>query len=285
MTGSAARSGEAAAGAADTIAAGGAADGAVPPVAGRATGAVVLPQPWADDPFLQDERRWWSAEHVETAGDAMLLVRRAVERPERTNLVALGPAERLAGLLRGHDVSTHLFAWVDTAALGLLRPDEIARWGLTANRTGWEWLVSSTAPPEVAAEADVRELDPLGDADAIRACLAEANPTTDADPGRPGERWWGLARDSGLAGVIGAGPRAGRPGGRGSFHLHGLGVRPAERSRGLGAALTAAAVRSLLGDGADWVSLGMWDDNHGARRIYHRLGLRTVHRLKTLRRV
>jgi predicted GNAT family acetyltransferase len=28
----------------------------------------------------------------------------------------------------------------------------------------------------------------------------------------------------------------------------------------------------------------MWDDNDGARRIYHRLGLRTRHRLTTLRR-
>ncbi len=42
-------------------------------------------------------------------------------------------------------------------------------------------------------------------------------------------------------------------------------------------------MRALLADGADWVSLGMWDDNHGARRIYHRLGLRTAHRLTTLR--
>jgi ribosomal protein S18 acetylase RimI-like enzyme len=81
-----------------------------------------------------------------------------------------------------------------------------------------------------------------------------------------------------------ASPRAGRPGGRGSAHLHGLGVRPGERGRGLGAALTAAAVRRLLADGGDWVSLGMWDDNDGARRIYQRLGLRTVHRLTTLRR-
>jgi predicted GNAT family acetyltransferase len=28
----------------------------------------------------------------------------------------------------------------------------------------------------------------------------------------------------------------------------------------------------------------MWDDNDGARRIYHRLGFRTVHRITTLHR-
>jgi ribosomal protein S18 acetylase RimI-like enzyme len=202
-------------------------------------------------------------------------------------LLAVGPAEPVADLLRAHDDATHRFAWIDTAALDLLRPADVARFGLVPARTGWEWMVTGTAPEDVAAEAHVHELDPVADADAIRSCLADANPSTDADPEGEGERWWG-ARASGeparLGGVIGASPRAGRRGGRGSAHLHGLGVRPGERGRGLGAALTAAAVRGLLADGADWVSLGMWDDNDGARRIYHRLGLRTVHRLTTLRR-
>jgi predicted GNAT family acetyltransferase len=62
-------------------------------------------------------------------------------------------------------------------------------------------------------------------------------------------------------------------------------VRPGARGQGLGAALTAGASRALLAEGAEWVSLGMWDDNDGARRIYHRLGFRTVHRLTTLHRV
>lgn len=249
------------------------------------TGAAALPARWADDPFLLDERTGWTPVLVETAGDAMLLVRRRVDHPDQTSLVALGDAGPVAALLRAHDASAHRFAWVDTAALTRLRPDEVARWGLTPNRTGWEWLVTSTPPPQVAAECAVRELHPRRDLDAIRSCLAEANPTTDADPTQPGQRWWGLTGDGALLGVVGAAPRAGRPGGAGSFHLQGLGVLPAERSRGLGAALTAAATRTLLSTGASWVSLGMWDDNHGARRIYQRLGLRTVHRLTTLRRV
>ncbi|WP_217617137.1 GNAT family N-acetyltransferase [Cellulomonas sp. GbtcB1] len=254
-------------------------------------GAPALPERWARDPFLLDERRGWDPAEVHADGDAMLLVRRAVadpgepgHRPGATMLLAVGPAEPVAALLRAHARPGHRFAWVDTEAFGLLRAAEVAALGLTPNRTGWEWLVTEEAPAPVAAESRLRELDPRADAAAIRACLADANPTTDADPTGPGERWWGAFDASGrLGGVIGAGPRAGRHGGRGSAHLHGLGVRPGERGQGLGAALTAGAVRALLADGADWVSLGMWDDNHGARRIYHRLGLRTVHRLTTLR--
>jgi len=246
--------------------------------------AVTLPARWADDPFLLDERLWWRPAEVRTDGDAMLLVQRATSGTDATMLLAVGPAEQVAGLVRAHARPGHRFAWVDTDALGLLRADEVAGLGLRPNRTGWEWLATRTAPAPVAAEARVRELDPRADADAIRACLADANPTTDADPSGDGERWWGAVDPAGrLGGVIGAGPRPGRHGGHGSAHLHGLGVRPGERGQGLGAALTAAAVRALLADGADWVSLGMWDDNHGARRIYHRLGLRTIHRLTTLR--
>jgi ribosomal protein S18 acetylase RimI-like enzyme len=249
--------------------------------------AAALPAPWADDPFLLEQRRRWRPERVRVVGDALLVVQRDAGAPGATMLVALGPAEPVAALVREHADDTHRFAWVDTAALGLLRPAEVRRLGLTPSRTGWEWIATSEPPPSVAAEAWVTELDPVGDAEAIRACLAEANPTTDADPTAAGERWWGCAAPGGagrLGGVVGASPRTGRTEGRPAAHLHGLGVRPGERGRGLGAALTAAAVRALLADGADWVSLGMWDDNDGARRIYHRLGLRTLHRLTTLRR-
>jgi ribosomal protein S18 acetylase RimI-like enzyme len=249
--------------------------------------ASALPSAWADDPFLLEQRRWWRPEQVRVSGDALLVVQRDAGTPGATMLAALGPAEPVAALVREHDDATHRFAWVDTAGLGLLRPAEVRRLGLTPSRTGWEWMVTSAPPPSVAGEAWVTELDPVGDAEAIRACLAEANPTTDADPAAAGERWWGCVGPGGtgrLGGVVGASPRTGRREGRAAAHLHGLGVLPGERGRGLGAALTAAAVRALLADGADWVSLGMWDDNDSARRIYHRLGLRTLHRLTTLRR-
>ena len=259
-----------------------------------------LPARWADDPFLLDERTWWRPAEVRTAGDAMLLVQRAVQPTSggrddggpATMLLASGEPRAAAVLVAEHawrasaaGSPAHRFAWVETAAMPHLTPDDLGRLGLRPARTGWEWMVAGAAPAPVDAERVVRELDPAAEGDAIRACLAAANPTTDADPVGAGERWWGVEDGrGGLGGVIGAGPRAGRPGGRGSAHLHGLGVLPAERGRGLGAGLTAAATRGLLRDGLDWVSLGMWDDNDGARRIYHRLGFATVHRLTTLRR-
>jgi ribosomal protein S18 acetylase RimI-like enzyme len=174
-------------------------------------------------------------------------------------------------------------AWIATDALPALR-DRLAALGLRPNRTGWEWMVLRDAPTEVAAERRLRALTPA-DRDAAAACLAVANPTTEAVPVADGERWWGVDGDDGaLLGVIGAEPRAGSVGGTGSWHLHGLGVRPGARGQGLGAALTAGAARALRDAGADWVTLGMWDDNDGARRIYQRLGFRTVHRLVTLHR-
>lgn len=64
-----------------------------------------------------------------------------------------------------------------------------------------------------------------------------------------------------------------------SWHLHGLAVLPQTRRRGLGAALTAAATAAGLDAGADWVSLGMYADNAGARRLYERLGFVTQARM------
>ncbi|WP_372595419.1 GNAT family N-acetyltransferase, partial [Actinotalea sp.] len=67
--------------------------------------------------------------------------------------------------------------------------------------------------------------------------------------------------------------RAGEPGaGDLSWHLHGLGVLPSARGRGLGEALTAAATAAGLDAGCDWLSLGMYASNSVARRLYERLG-------------
>lgn len=49
-------------------------------------------------------------------------------------------------------------------------------------------------------------------------------------------------------------------------------VRPAERDRGVGAALMDAAERHLAADGASRVSLSVLADNDAARRLYERRG-------------
>ncbi|WP_169165383.1 GNAT family N-acetyltransferase [Cellulomonas taurus] len=266
---------------------------------------------WARDELVLDMDNWWAA--VETTvgqnaacllyaarsaspapADAPAVAERgsagevstdpAAEPPTRVLLAVGDPVgvtalvDQRLGTLAGQLSA----AWIATDALPALR-DRLTALGLRPNRTGWEWMVIRDQPTPVAAESRVRPLT-SADRDAAIACLAVANPTTEAAPLAAGERWWGAAAaDGGLLGVIGAESRPGDREGAGSWHLHGLGVRPEARRQGLGGALTAGAARALLDDGADWVSLGMWDDNHGARRIYHRLGFRTTHRLITLR--
>lgn len=151
--------------------------------------------------------------------------------------------------------------------------------------TAWDWwAIDPTGAP--APSSAVERLDPAADEAAIRDCLAEANPSTQADPASPGEAGWFGVREGGrLLGVIGASTRVGRPAGADlSWHLHGLGVRPAARRRGLGAALTATAAAAGVEAGADWVSLGMYASNDAARRVYDRLGFVVDARFSSYRR-
>lgn len=274
-----------------------------------------VPARWARDELVLDMSNWWTAVDTTVGQDAVCLLYaarsadpapadasaatdpaaggstadpvptdQAAESPARV-LLALGDPAAVPGLvdrvldgLRG-SLSA---AWIATDALPALRA-RLTAFGLRPNRTGWEWMVIRDQPTSVSAESRLRLLG-ADDREAATACLAVANPTTEATALAEGERWWGVeASDGTLLGVIGAESRPGDRGGAGSWHLHGLGVRPEARGQGLGGALTAGAARALLADGSDWVSLGMWDDNHGARRIYHRLGFRTTHRLITLR--
>lgn len=247
-----------------------------------------LPDRWAADELIQDERdRWRAVGHLGDDTAACVLFDpvpdAAGAAPDGRMLLALGETEPLIPLIERAADHSLVSAWIATEALPHVR-DLLAGLGLRPNRTGWEWMVIREAPTDVAAESHLRRLVPA-DRDAALTCLAVSNPSTEAVPVADGECWWGVDDGHGeLLGVIGAEPRPGAVDGRGSWHLHGLGVRPEARGQGLGGALTAGAARALLAEGADWVSLGMWDDNHGARRIYHRLGFRTVQRLVTLHR-
>ena len=151
--------------------------------------------------------------------------------------------------------------------------------------SAWDWLVTAVRPTDV--DPAVVRLDPAAEREAILDCLRESNPDTSADPGHPGEAaWFGVRGDGALLGVIGAGELRGAPeGGDRSWHLHGLGVRPAARGRGLGGALTAAATAAGLDAGADWVSLGMYASNTVARRVYERLGFTVEGRFTSYRAV
>jgi len=206
----------------------------------------------------------------------------AVERPGRVTLIGRGVSHE--AVAHAADLVRDQTARAGTAPVGwmsLPRGAEVPSTLLDATGlvpfSTWDAMTTDAVPPEVPGEDDVVPLDPRADGQAILACLAVANPGSTARPRADAEAgWWGVRGRAGLLGVIGATARAGRPGGSDlSWHLHGLGVRPSARRQGWGAALTVAAVRAGLTDGADWVSLGHYADNDDARRVYRRLGFTT----------
>ncbi|WP_199424079.1 GNAT family N-acetyltransferase [Actinotalea solisilvae] len=240
--------------------------------------------------LLGDRVRWSRVEVASTEGLAPAILV-AVLREARTTLLGRGDPdaalhlvrERLEGRERDGRPTTAGWMSLPRGASTVGGGDDVpgpvdallGRLGLERFST-WDWMVTADEPPAVEAEDAVVRLDPVVDADAIRACLAEANPGTTADPTGPQEAAWCGVRDGDvLVGVMGASLRGGSDEGGLSWHLHGLGVRPRARGRDLGAALTAAVTRAGLSAGAEWVSLGLYADNERARGIYRRLGYAT----------
>lgn len=252
---------------------------------------------WSDDALVREELLRHALRGATGDADGVLL---ALDShgdhysPPGVRLVGLGDPVRVAELVREYDGAPVRSASLPRSIGAQLGPAALDALGLEALST-WDWLMiraaptgRPAAPDAVGPSATVERLDPVGDADAIRDVLHEANPRTDADPGEQGTAgWWGVRGAGGLVGVIGAvrlGHGRSPHGTAVPWHLHGLGVRPQARGRGAGAALTAAAVRDALGSNASWASLGMYADNDGARRIYHRLGFTTGHRFESYRR-
>ena len=233
-----------------------------------------LPARWRTDRMLCAEREHWDGVRWTGDDDALLLVVSSHRRPG-VSLLGRGDGA-LVDRLVAELVATRL---TDARWMSLPRTARPSRavldaLGLVPFST-WDWLSADAAPPVLDGEARVRRLEPVRESDAIRACLAAANPQTSADPTAPGEvGWWGVDGRTELAGVVGVSVRAGISEGV-SWHLHGLAVRDEYRGAGLGTALTAACTRAGLTRGAEWVSLGMYASNDPARRIYHRLGYRT----------
>ena len=218
---------------------------------------------------LSDRERWAPARVVAADDHAAVLVRDVGEGPA---VWAFGDTGSLGVLLAPALVAHASGArWV-TAPRDVPVPPEVLAAAGVVPRTAWDRLTTATAPSRVAGEDAVRALDPVRDGAAIGACLDAANPTTQARPGADDDAaWWGVGTDDDLLGVIGVAWRGGVDRAR-SVHLHGLGVVPAARGRGLGTALTAVATRTALAAGAPWVSLGMYADNVAARRVYASLG-------------
>jgi len=218
---------------------------------------------------LQD--LWADASVPARSADAVVLVRQGPAGPVMWAAGDPRDLERLVpGALVDHGPGLR---WLTVPRAVRLPQDALSAAGVVPS-TSWDRFSTDVAPPPHPGADAVEELDVATELPAMVACLDAANPATHARPGAPDDVvWWGLRDgDAGLLGVIGVArrPGAGRP----SMHLHGLGVVPAARGRGLGTALAATAARRALEAGAPWVSLHMYTDNAPARRVYLGLGFR-----------
>lgn len=140
----------------------------------------------------------------------------------------------------------------------------------------WDWFWTDAPPPPVPGEDDVRPLHDVDDE--VRALLAAASPRHSAVPGARGiERWVGVRDGDGRLVAVAANEpmRPDVP------HLASIATHPRVRGTGLGAAATAALTRALLAEGNPVVTLGMYADNHVARRMYLRLGYRCAHQFSS----
>ncbi|WP_136520052.1 GNAT family N-acetyltransferase [Cellulomonas telluris] len=233
-----------------------------------------LPQAFRARRWLLADRDRWRDARVLGDDRAVVLVRSA---DIGDVVLGVGDADAVAALVRdlageraaagGPDL-----AWMTLPRATVLDAVTLGALGVAPYST-WDRMSTDVPPPPVPGEDRVERLDASA-ADEVVACLARANPGSHARPGGPDDAgWWGVHADGRLVGVIGAADRLGALDGRRSWHLHGLGVVPDARGQGLGAALTAVALRAGRAAGLAWVSLGLYADNAVARRLYLRLGM------------
>lgn len=239
-----------------------------------------FPAPLGDHLLLVAERDQWADARIVSEPSALLVVR---EEATRDVALAVGEPDGVARLLAAESASRGgrgAPLWLSASSDWSPDSDVLAGLNVVAG-FGWEWFAvgSPTAlvPPQASRfEGTLEVLDLAREAAEVCEVLRVANPRSSANP--DGEReieWWGARADGELLGVIGAAREQGRQasGDSGfSWHLHGLGVVPTARGRGLGTALTAAITSSGFDAGADFVSLGIYSDNGRARVIYQALG-------------
>lgn len=234
-----------------------------------------LPEGFRTRRWLLAERDRWHDAHVRGDDRAVVLLRAA--RDVGDVVLGVGDGGAVAALLaelaaRRRAAGAPALGWLTVPRAAPVDAVTLDALGVAPFST-WDRMSTHEAPPAVPGEDLVTRLDPSA-ADEVAACLAHANPGSHARPGDADDAgWWGVREDGRLVGVVGATDRLGALDGRRSWHLHGLGVLPEARGRGLGAALTAVALRAGQDAGLAWVSLGLYADNAVARRLYLRLGM------------
>jgi len=209
---------------------------------------------------------------VGTAGDGAVVFHRRSDHGVPGS-AAIGTAPGLATLL---DDATVL-AWVVgggrrhlSVPRGVM-PVVAARLDLGSRGGEWDWMWTRDRPPVVPGEEHVEVLEPAC-RDEAEDFLTEHSPRTHGQPfARPGQRWLAVREpDTGALVAVGSS----EPCAAGTPTLTGIAVAAERRRAGWGAAVTARLTR-LAVDEVGACALGMFADNDGARRLYHRLGYTT----------
>jgi GNAT superfamily N-acetyltransferase len=177
---------------------------------------------------------------------------------------AMGDAERAARFFRDL-ISAGTLPGLRWLQLPRIDSDTLASYFTVTGHERWDFRWAVTPPPEQPGEERVVRLTEA-DHDAITALIDESFPATMTRPGHPlVNHWYGIWKGTRLV-ACGADRSRG-----GTGFLAGITVATDARGQGLGAALTAAMTRALLAE-CEEVTLGVMTDNHGAIRLYERLG-------------
>jgi ribosomal protein S18 acetylase RimI-like enzyme len=237
--------------------------------------------------FLEVARSWTDSTAPDDAGAAAVLelVDPTGERPGRV-VTAVGEPVRVAALLGTVTPRDTVRGVAVTRGTGALAGDILSGWGL-GPATTWDRMATETAPevPDVDGIV-VARLDLDRDADEMAETLAEANPDTRRGlrgPHARRARWYGVRTTAERAGrpagvLVAVGSATPVPGG--AVHLGSIGTLPAFRGRGYAGALTARMTADGVAE-CGLATLGLYDDNHAARRVYERLGFVLAHEVET----
>ena len=195
-----------------------------------------------------------------------------------------GPLGRLAHGLGDESTLDELLVHARGMLAGVRRINLPRRVELPAGFTrydDWDFRWSETPPPPQPGESEVCRID---DAAAIEELLDVAFPDSMLRPGHPMvSDWYGVWSDGRL--VACAADRSTRPTEPGVpvvGVLGGIAVHPEHRRYGWGAAVTAA-LTTRLRYRHSLVGLGVIADNHGATRLYRRLGFTGAHEITSTR--
>lgn len=141
--------------------------------------------------------------------------------------------------------------------------------GTDPSGVSWEWMWTPAAPPPVAGEERVHELD--ADPVELEKFLAEHSPRHSAEPDDDAVRaWLGVRGERGellaCVALYGEVP--------GVDLMASVAVATSARGQGLGRAVAAAATRRSLRERPPVATVDLYADNAAARSLYGGLGYR-----------